>query len=679
MNPSSDWQPLVVPPSIARSGGWLLIKASIHCVTPRGETLLRWQDIQGQPAECLLPVSRKGTLLELVYLPAGAQQLAWLASSEGAVYTAEAPSLQTVSGIESVWRRLQRVFPFYWRLSRRRRERLGLSTHLLLTDLQQAYRLVGQLRDEKTLLEYASWLARFDKLEQGDRLRINKMLGRWRTSLPRFRLHLVGDGSAHAWQRTLESVSNLCYPTSHITLIDPREAGTNSKQDQMQPNEWQWVVPVGATLAPASLCWIAHTLRQSPQCRWLYGDHDLLDEKGERHSPGFKPDWNQTLLYSQNYIGWCGLWLHEEDTEGKVPQDQEMCHQWWLTLAERLTALQIAHVPALLMHLPENNHHAEHHRAVSTYFQRHHPEVEVKPGAHGVCQLLWPLPKVRPLVSIIIPTRNGLAHLRPCIESLVHKTRYGRFEILVMDNQSDDPDTLAYFQSITNSYDVRVIRHDHPFNYSSINNEGVHQAQGEIICLLNNDTEVITHTWLDEMVAQLLRPGVGIVGAKLFYGDGRVQHGGDAVGPGGCADHFHSQLAATDPGYQRRAVSAQELSAVTAACLLTHRHIFMQLGGLNEQQLSVAFNDVDYCLRVREAGWHVVWTPHAELYHHESVSRGKDVSPQQTKRAQLELNYMRKRWRQQLKHDPFYNPNLSYDRPDFSLSRSPSVIPPWMN
>ncbi|MGL4544208.1 MAG: glycosyltransferase, partial [Plesiomonas sp.] len=204
------------------------------------------------------------------------------------------------------------------------------------------------------------------------------------------------------------------------------------------------------------------------------------------------------------------------------------------------------------------------------------------------------------------------------------------------------------------------------------------QARGELVCLLNNDTEVISPDWLDEMVSHLLRPGIGVVGARLLYSNGLVQHAGDAVGPGGCADHFHNGLAEDAPGYQRRAVSAQELSAVTGACLLTRKDIYLSLGGLEEQHLPVAFNDVDYCLRVGEAGWRVVWTPFAELFHHESVSRGVDMTPQQLARSQNELCYMKKRWAQRLRHDPAYNPNLSYDRPDFSLSHSPNVVLPWM-
>ncbi|HDT5890684.1 TPA: glycosyltransferase family 2 protein, partial [Aeromonas dhakensis] len=298
---------------------------------------------------------------------------------------------------------------------------------------------------------------------------------------------------------------------------------------------------------------------------------------------------------------------------------------------------------------------------------------------HGICRWHWPLPTQLPLVSVIIPTRNGLAHLRPCIESLINKTNYTNMDVMVMNNQSDDEETLAYLAHIEQVYGVRVISYDHPFNYSAINNLAVSKARGDLVCLLNNDTEVISADWLDEMVSHLLRPGVGVVGAKLYYGNGLIQHAGDAVGPGGCADHLHNGLSENDPGYQRRAVSAQELSAVTAACLLTHKDLYISLGGLDETHLPIAFNDVDYCLRVREAGWRVIWTPFAELYHYESVSRGKDVTCQQLERAERELHYMKTRWAKRLKHDPAYNPNLSYDRPDFSLSHAPDVELPWMN
>jgi GT2 family glycosyltransferase len=247
-----------------------------------------------------------------------------------------------------------------------------------------------------------------------------------------------------------------------------------------------------------------------------------------------------------------------------------------------------------------------------------------------------------------------------------------------VDNQSADPEALAYLAKIAGHPAVRVLRHDRPFNYSAINNFAARQAQGEMLCLLNNDTEVISPDWLEEMAGHLLQARVGAVGARLLYPDGRVQHGGVAVGPGGCADHLHADLARAEPGYCRRAVIAQELSAVTAACMLTWKHLYERLGGLNERALPVAFNDVDYCLRLQDAGYRVVYAADAELHHHESASRGIDSTRRERRRAVREVNYMRAQWRERMRHDPYYNPNLSYEQPNFTLNWKPRVTKPWL-
>ncbi|EGX6952699.1 glycosyltransferase [Aeromonas hydrophila] len=673
MHHNDHWQPLQQPDSFSLRAGWLFIQGKVLARQSRGETRLRWQCPQGFLQEKILPVTRRGTLQELVYLPSGITGLALLASSEGGDCQVELTQVRHASSIESLWRRLRRVLPFYWRLNAPRRRRLGLSSHLWLTDLSQAYELVGKLRDDRPLLAYEHWLASFDLLQPGDRQMIERTLTCW-GNLPHVCLHLVGaKDDVNARQRTLTSIQALCYPTSHITLLEQGDSQTDAERPS---DTWHWALPVGAELAPAALFWLAHQLRLTPDAKWIYGDHDLRDENGKRHSPHFKPDWNETLLQSQNYIGWCALW--QEPVTPWVPTDQVSCHLGWLHLARKLRAGQIAHIPVLMMHLPNQNQND--HALINQANNEVVPAgVTLSPAPHGICRWHWPLPACLPRVSVIIPTRNGVAHLKPCIDSLLKLTRYPDLEILVMDNQSDETDTLAYLAHVTQAHGVRVVPYDHPFNYSAINNAGVKHANGELICLLNNDTEIMASDWLEEMVMHLLRPGVGVVGAKLYYGDGRIQHGGDAVGPGGCADHLHNGLATEDPGYQRRAVCAQELSAVTAACLLTHRQLFLSLGGLDEVNLPVAFNDVDYCLRVGEAGWRIVWTPFAELYHHESISRGKDVTPQQLMRAQRELHYMKSRWAKRLKHDPAYNPNLSYDRPDFSLSHAPNVVLPWMS
>jgi GT2 family glycosyltransferase len=302
---------------------------------------------------------------------------------------------------------------------------------------------------------------------------------------------------------------------------------------------------------------------------------------------------------------------------------------------------------------------------------------KVNESASGLYRVRYELPEKPPLISVIIPTLDAPDYLRNCVDSLLEKSSYRNFEVLVIDNQSTHPEALRYLQGLRKKSEVRVLSYKRPFNYSAINNFANRHANGEILCLLNNDTEVISEDWMEEMLGRLLQPGVGVVGAKLYYSDGRVQHAGDAVGPGGCADHLHSMIEKDDPGYCNRAMLAQDLSAVTAACLMTSRKLFTDLGGLDAKNLPVSFNDVDYCLRVRAKGLRVIWTPHAELYHHESISRGKDLTEEQVLKTKREANYMRRRWKHLMSHDPFYNPNLSYNRPDFSLNTAPIIKKPW--
>jgi len=282
-----------------------------------------------------------------------------------------------------------------------------------------------------------------------------------------------------------------------------------------------------------------------------------------------------------------------------------------------------------------------------------------------------------PKVSILLPTRDGYSYLKACVQSILENTRYGNYELIIINNRSQEPATLEYLDQLSEHNSAKVIPYDKPYNFSAINNYAVQVATGEAVCLLNNDTEVITPGWLEEMVSRLVQPGVGIVGAKLYYSDGRVQHAGDTLGPEGEAHHLHSRIGRDDGGYCDRAKLAQDLTCVTGACLLTWKRLFLEVGGLDEINLPVAFNDVDYCLKVREKGYRVLWTPFAELYHHESVTRGRDDNPEKYQFTRRQSRYIRKRWKKKHPYDPFYNPNLKTCPPDFSLSFDPPVKKPW--
>ena len=249
---------------------------------------------------------------------------------------------------------------------------------------------------------------------------------------------------------------------------------------------------------------------------------------------------------------------------------------------------------------------------------------------------------------------------------------YPNYEILIVDNGSDDPETLEYFESLVADPRIRILRDERPFNFSSLNNFAAAHAHGRFLGLINNDIEVISPLWLDEMVSLAEREGVGAVGARLWYPDGTLQHGGVICGIGGIAGHAQKYLPKGSLGYFGRAALIQTMSAVTAACLIIRKTIYEEVGGLDEVNLKVAFNDVDLCLRIREAGYRNVWTPFAELIHHESATRGDEDTPKKSAFSD-EANYMRQRWGDTLSNDPAYSPNLTLEHEDFSLAWPPRV------
>jgi len=360
-------------------------------------------------------------------------------------------------------------------------------------------------------------------------------------------------------------------------------------------------------------------------------------------------------------------------------------HDLVLRCSSQLRREQIVHIPRVLYHWrvhpqstaggakakPYTVQAAE--RAISEHLQRR---------ALPLRQVSWTpvgfraelaLPEPPPRVSVIIPTRNGLKVLRPCLTSLLERTRYSDFEVLVVDNGSDEPATLQFLADLEQQGRIRVLPDPSPFNYSALNNRAVQKASGELICLLNNDIEVIDPGWLEELVVQALRPGVGAVGARLLYPNRTLQHGGVLLGVGGVANHAHLGWPGDHPGYFSRAQLTQEMAAVTGACLLVRRSYYEAVGGLNEEQLTVAFNDVDFCLKLLEQGLQNVYAPAARLIHHEAVSRGQDLSPEKAARFAAEVAWMQQRWGDQLHHDTAYNPNLSLDNPHFRLAWPPRV------
>ena len=305
--------------------------------------------------------------------------------------------------------------------------------------------------------------------------------------------------------------------------------------------------------------------------------------------------------------------------------------------------------------------------------------VSPAPGNPEWNRVTWPLPNPAPRVTLIIPTRDKPSLLARSTAGILHRTDYPDIELLIVNNDSRDPEALALLDKLAGDRRVKVLPNPGPFNYAALNNGAVQEATGEVVVLVNSDIAVIDGGWLREMVSLALRPDVGAVGAKLLYGDGTVQHAGVVLGVGapGVAGHFGHFAAANDGGYVGQLILTRELSAVTGACLALRKEVYEAVGGMDEDNLPVSYNDVDLCLRIREHGLRVVWTPFAELYHLEGGSRGFDETPEKMARAKREADYMRRRWAPVLDADSFYNPNFDLKDHSFDLAHPPRREKPW--
>ncbi|WP_288191383.1 glycosyltransferase family 2 protein [uncultured Phyllobacterium sp.] len=566
--------------------------------------------------------------------------------------------------------------------------------------------------------DYSEWLDRYAMLDRVESEDVNAHLKRSKNTplisivMPVYNPNLV-------WlDEAIQSVRDQLYPHWQLCIADDKStdprvrevllnyqalderikvtfraanghisAASNSALE-LATGEWTALMDQDDLLTPEALYYVFEAIECNPDAVLIYSDEDKIDEVGKRFSPYFKSDWNPDLFLSHNMISHLGVYKSDlvkslggfrEGREGS--QDYDLA----LRCIEVLKADQILHIPRVLYHWRSHADSTAQSGSNKGYALRvgqqvlneHFQRMEIKATSElldfGMYRTRYDLPDALPLVSLIIPTRNRLNLLRQCIDSIVAKTEYANYEIIIVDNNSDDEDTLKYLDTISREKRIRVMRDTRPFNYSALNNGAVQEAKGEFIGLINNDIEVISANWLSEMVSIASQPGVGAVGARLWYPDDTLQHAGVILGLLGAAGHAHKGLPRGAPGYFGRAQLTQTLSAVTAACLIVRKDIFTQVGGLDEENLKVAFNDIDFCIRVREAGYRNVWTPFAELYHHESASRGIEDTPEKQARFLGEVNFLKERWGRVLREDPAYSPNLTLDRDDFSLSWPPRI------
>jgi len=565
--------------------------------------------------------------------------------------------------------------------------------------------------------DYGEWVRRYDTLTDEDRKKIKSRIDGL-PNKPLFSVVMpVYNPPILFFEKAIQSVRNQLYPNWELCIAD--DASTDPlvrkvierhcKQDkrikviyrtenghisrasnnalELAHGDFVAMFDHDDAIPEHALYLFAEELNRNPEVDFLYSDQDKIDTNDVRYDPYFKPDFNPDLLRSQNFVDHLAVFrtsivreLGGWRTEFDGSQDYDLV----LRVTERMSPSRIRHIPYVLYHwraVPgslaidsgaKNYAPITSRKALADHLKRLGIQAEVTSQyPHlSIHRVIYPLAD-EPLVIVIIPTKDGVDILSQCIDGLLNKTDYKNFEIIIVNNQSEEPATHTYLEKLSADPRIRVIDFNEPFNYSKINNIAARAAKGSVLALLNNDIEIINRDWLREMVSHAVRPEIGAVGARLFYPDGTVQHAGVLLGYKGRAGHMYRYASADWLGYWARGVLIQNLTAVTAACMVLRKELFESVGGFDEENFTVTFNDVDLCLRIHEKGYRNLYTPYAELYHHESKTRGLLA-------FQSEEDYFALRWKPYIENDPAYNPNLSLTSENFALAYPPRVSRPWM-
>ena len=406
----------------------------------------------------------------------------------------------------------------------------------------------------------------------------------------------------------------------------------------------------------------------------VYTDEDIQTKHGNRHSPHFKPEFDQDRYFAFPYVGFSCAVARTAVLKAAALISTKHKPRTALGWAEAILDIalltaspdRIAREPYVLYHQHEQRPikglTQERAGRVQDFLNSKGYKARASLDAQGLVRVYWSLPNITSKITLIIPTRDRVDLLRVCIDSVITKTKGVDYRIIIIDNNSEELRTAQYFRQVSKHPKIKICPYPGEFNYAAMHNSIVKELTTPYIGLLNNDVEVINEDWLTEMLSQAARTDVGAVGAKLLYPDDMIQHGGVLVGMNDHADHMQRVYTACDDGYFNSAIVAQTVSAVTAACLVMRRDDYVAVGGMDANNLAVCFNDVDLCLKLRAIGRRIIWTPHARLYHYESATRGTDKSKRARDRAQKELDFLRKKWSTDSYEDPFYSPNLAKDR-----------------
>jgi GT2 family glycosyltransferase len=655
-----------------------------------------------------------GRLQGFVHIPVGVEKLHLRLPT--ATCELEAVTVRRVSLVTSLWRRALPGARSAWR----ERERLpAIMRRLWVLGRTQGARaiLTAVRRSRFRARSYEEWTLAYDEPGTVELASLESVIKQMK-SCPVVSLVLLDTNTnPRLLQKTLDSVSSQLYAEwqlcvtgtlSTSPVLDAYSVRLGARLVRAAPHSQrgsfesaiaglafatgQLVIFLepGDRLPPHALFEVVQMFLHNPDLQLLYTDEDSEDSKGRRSNPSFKPEWSPELLRSGLYFGKLVVYragllarvgvINRNATAGFL-------HGLALLCTRAVGPKQIGHLPLVLCHhppLPEgpiarfDEVLGPSPAGVREWLADDGIPATVEASAvPGVLRIRYGYATDNAPVTIIIPTRDGLNLLRRCIESIHRQTLGARFEVLVVDNDSRDTATLVYLEQLRRTGVARVLLDRGPFNFSAIINRAVAHVETGMICILNNDVEVISPEWLSEMVNLARQPGVGAVGAKLYYPNSTIQHAGIVVGLFGSAGHLYRHSPRRAAGYNNGLRVVREVAAVTAACLVIRKSLFVEVAGFDEENLPITFSDIDLCLKLHAAGYRNLWTPFAELYHHESMSRGPDDSSANRARSERETQHFLSRWHEVIAADPYYSPNLSLYRDWPEPAWPPRARPTW--
>jgi len=568
-------------------------------------------------------------------------------------------------------------------------------------------------------LSYQKWIQKYDILEKSDITNIQSHIDRFEKFPKITIIMLINDHPEELITMSIQSVINQIYsnwdlniilkenkkeefdlingichnnPKCKISFFKIEKEVPYISNTALQGSSGEFFIQIAPSeiLREHALYLVANDINEHPEADVFYTDEDKINQQNERSFPFFKPDWNPDLFLSKNFLSHLGCFRKNTALQvGGFKNHTGADSKWDLAMRiiEKIPSDQIRHIPQICVHVHEERDQEKANSKMITsngsqfqtllaHFARLNKQVEVIKTSSPYFQLNYLIPSHEPLVSILIPTKDHPQLLEQCIDSITNKSTYSNYEILVINNQTTDPQALKLYNVIKREKNITIITYNHLFNYSALNNFAVQQSNGSVLVFLNDDIQVISPGWLEEMVNHASRSEIGAVGAMLYFPNELIQHAGIVLNYESIAEHAFYLFPRGFNGQNDRARLVQNYSSVTGACMAVEKSKFMEVGGFNEKQLAIAYNDVDLCLRLLQAGYRNLWTPYAELYHCESASRGYESTRKKQKRIQSEAKYMRESWGAILKHDPAYNPNLD-KRSRFSLAFPPRLSKPW--